>query len=162
VPAGELPSGRYGSPGWLTKRGKAMAKGTDTVTDVPGVIGFNEADYVWENVHEEAPDRLSFDTVGDKLIAEYLGHELVYPEETEPTKWFVVLKWRDNDSTKVVNAGYELRTAYVDVTVNDDGIVTETKDKIPPGTVTRNELVKLVDVDQASPMKSYRIDVARR
>jgi hypothetical protein len=161
VSAGELPSGRYGSPGWLTKRGKAMAKGTDTVTEVPGVIGFNEDDYEWDNVHEEAPDQLVFDTIGDKYIGKYEGHTLIFPEADNTEKWFIQLKFRDNEGLKVTNAGYELREAYVNVETDDDGKLA-TSDKIPPGSVTRNELVKLVPVDQASPMKSYRVDVAHR
>lgn len=138
-----------------------MAKGTDTVVDVPGVVGFNEEDYVWENVHEEAPDQLVFDTIGDKYIGKYEGHDVIYPEAADPSKWFIQLRWRDNDGLKVTNAGYELRSAYVDIGEDDDGKLVTT-DRIPPGTVTRNELVKLVNVDQASPMKSYRVDVAHR
>jgi hypothetical protein len=139
-----------------------MAKGNGTATDTtPGTMGLNEADFEWDNVHEEAPDQLVFDAVGDKYIGRYEGHTLIYPEASDPSKWFIQLRWRDDDGLKVTNAGYELRTAYVDITVADDGSVSVT-DKIKPGTVTRNELVKLVDVDQASPMKSFRVDTARQ
>jgi hypothetical protein len=139
---------------------KEQSNGTEIET--PATVGLNEADYEWDNVHEEAPDQLVFNVVGDKYIGTYEGHTLIFPDEvSEPSKWFIQLRWRDNDGLKVTNAGYELRTAYVDIDVADDGTIT-TKDKIPPGTVTRNELVKLVDVDQASPMKSFRVDTARR
>jgi hypothetical protein len=132
----------------------------------PRTVGYDETQFEWDTIHEEAPDKMSFDTAGDKYIGEYLGHELIYPSPDDPNparaaEWFIVLKWRDPEGTKVTNAGYELRTTYVNVTVNDDGSVAAHEDRIPVGSMTRTELIKLVDVKQQEPMKSYRVDVAR-
>ena len=141
-----------------------MASKTQTPTEdtQPGTVGYDESQFEWDNVHEEAPDQLVFDTLGDKYVGEYSGHDLIYPTPDDPSKWFIQLRFRDMDGTKVTNAGYELRTAYVNVTVDDAGMVVAHEDKIPTGSITRTELVKLVDVDQASPMKSYRVDIARK
>jgi hypothetical protein len=134
--------------------------------EAPGIIGYDETQFEWDNVHEEAPDKMAFTVLGDKYVGEYTGHELIYPQPDDPNpakaaEWFIVLKWKDNEGSKVTNAGYELRTAYVNVTVDDSGNVTAHEDKIPRGSITRTELVKKVDVGQQEPMKSFRVDVAR-
>lgn len=143
-----------------------MAKGTEVAEPVDGAVAIGYADdgYQWDTVHTEAGDQLVFDTVGDLYIGLYAGHEIIYPDPNNPDpdkakKWFVQLKWTDPEGAKFTNAGYELRTAYTETTYGADGqpIVT---DKIAIGSMTRNELKKLVDVDQASEMKSFRVDVA--
>lgn len=142
-----------------------MAKGTEVeeTTDAAVAIGYaDSSEWQWETVHVEAADQLVFDTPGDLYIGIYAGHEIIYPDpEKHPEEWFVQLKWTDPQGAKFTNAGYELRNAYTETTYNDEGRPTVT-DKIPVGTMTRNELMKLVDVDQASPMKSFRVDVAQR
>jgi hypothetical protein len=125
------------------------------------VVGYDSAEYEWDTVHVEAADQLVFDTIGDTYIGVYAGHEIIYPDpEKDPGKWFVQLKWTDPTGAKFTNAGFELRNAYTETTYSDDGRPVVT-DKIPVGTMTRNELKKLVDVDQASEMKSFRVDVAK-
>jgi hypothetical protein len=121
-------------------------------------VAYGEA----EVVHVEAADQLVFDTVGDRYIGIYAGHELIYPDaqKGDTDKFFVQLKWTDPQGAKFANAGYELRNAYVEVTYDSEGRPTVT-DKIPVGSMTYNELMKLVDVDQASEMKSFRVIVAR-
>lgn len=130
--------------------------------------GYDETQFEWDNVHEEAPDQLLFTTIGDKYVGEYRGHELIVPDPATPDEWFVQLKWHDQDGSKVCNAGYELRTAYVELVpdpagmaLDKDGHAFTVRDIIAPGSVTRTELIKLVDVKQATPMKSYRVDVAK-
>jgi hypothetical protein len=141
-----------------------MAKSTEveTVEEAGQVIGYASTDFEWETAHVEAATQLKFDTLGDTLIAKYAGHEIIYPEpEKDPTKFFIQLKWTlPTDEAVFVNAGYELANAFTETTYNSDGVPTVT-DKIPVGTITRVELRKLVDVDQASPMKSYRVDTAK-
>jgi hypothetical protein len=144
-----------------------MAKSTEVADpqDAATAIGYADTgEYRWDTVHTEAGDQLVFDTVGDLYIGIYAGHEVIYPDPNNPDpdkakKWFVQLKWTDPDGAKFTNAGYELRIAYTETTLGSDGqpIVT---DKIPVGSMTRNELKKLVDVDQQSEMKSFRVDVA--
>lgn len=141
-----------------------MAKGAEVAeaTDAAVAIGYEDSpEFQWETVHVEAADQIEFDTIGDLYIGVYAGHEVIYPDpEKDPTKFFIQLKWTDPQGAKFSNAGYELRNAYTETTYTDDGRPVVT-DKIPPGSMTRNELMKFVDVDQASEMKSYRVDVAR-
>lgn len=128
----------------------------------PATVGYKAEDYQWETVHEEAPDQLIFDTIGDTYIGEYVGHDLIYPEgDGAPEKWFIQLRWRDHEGIKTTNAGYELQTTYVEVQTDNNGHVISTKDLIPPHTMTRTILAKLVDVGQASKMKSFRVDTAK-
>jgi hypothetical protein len=139
-----------------------MAKGeVAEVENAATVVGYNSGEFEWETVHVESPDQVVFDTIGDTLIGVYTGHELIYPDpEKDPGKWFVQLRWTIPTGAVFTNAGYELRNAYTETTYDSEGRPTVT-DKIPTGTMTRNELMKLVDVDQASEMKSFRVDQAR-
>ena len=145
-----------------------MAKGDIAeIQDAAQVVGFDPsilADYEVETVHVEAGDQLVFDTIGDLYIGSNAGHEIVYPEaqkvDGDRSKFFIQLKWTDPAGSKFTNAGYELTQAYVEIKYADDGTPTVT-DKIPVGSLTINELKKLVDVDQASEMKSFRVSVAR-
>ncbi len=148
-----------------------MAKGTDVaeIYDAAEVVGYSEADFqefgTPETVHVEAGDQLVFDVIGDVYIGKYAGHEIIYPDQNNPDpikarKWFIQLHWTDPQGAKFTNAGYELRTAYTEITMTDDGRPVVT-DKIAVGSMTRNELMKLVNVDQASEMKSFRVTVAK-
>jgi hypothetical protein len=148
-----------------------MAKGTDVAETVeaPLAWGYSDEEFAQfgeaETVHVEAGDQLIFDTVGDLYIGLYAGHEVIYPNANDPDpikarKWFIQLKWTDPEGSKFTNAGYELRTAYVNVTLTEDGRPVVT-DKVAIGSMTRNELMKLVDVDQQSEMKSFRVAVAK-
>lgn len=144
-----------------------MAKGTEVAQPEDAAVAIGYADspeYQWDTVHTEAGDQLVFDTVGDLYIGIYAGHEIIYPDPNNPDpdkakKWFIQLKWTDPEGAKFTNAGYELRNAYTETVYGDDGAPI-VKDKIPLGSMTRNELKKLVDVDQQSEMKSFRVDVA--
>lgn len=140
-----------------------MAKGTEVANPENAAIATGYADtgeYQWTTVHVEAADQLVFDTVGDLYIGIYAGHEIIYPDpDKEPGKFFIQLKWTDPQGAKFTNAGYELRNAYTETRYDGEGMPVVT-DKIPVGSMTRNELMKLVDVDQASEMKSFRVDVA--
>jgi hypothetical protein len=148
-----------------SRKGNAVAKGTEVaeMEDAAQAVGYADSgEYQWETVHVEAADQLVFDTLGDKYIGVYAGHEIIYPEpDKNPDKWFVKLNWTDPDGAKFTNAGYELRNAYTETTYDSEGRPVVT-DKIPVGSFTRNELMKLVNVDQASEMKSFRVDVASR
>jgi hypothetical protein len=137
-----------------------MAKEVDTV-DTAQVVGYADGDYEWTTVHTEAADQIKFDKVGDIYIGVYAGHEIIYPDalKGDTESFYILLKWTDPQGAKFTNAGYELRNAYTVTTYDSEGRPTVT-DKVALGSMTRNELMKLVDVDQASEMKSFRVDVA--
>lgn len=127
-----------------------MAKDVAPV-DAPQTVGFTDLDNVqWENVHTEQPDQITFDTIGDCLVAIYLGQEVINFEVTDKEgevhpKSFTQLRFMlPGDNPAVVNAGYDLLVAYKDV---------------PRYHLTRTQFLKEVDVGQQSPMKSYRVDV---
>lgn len=129
--------------------------------ETSSVVGYDAAAYEWETVHAEAPDQVVFETPGDCYIGLYIGYEIIYPDpEKDPEKFFIQLKFVDPDGAKVINAGYDLRRAYVSITYDTDGR-PEVKEVIPPQTVTRNTYMKDVDVDQASEMRSFRVDQAK-
>ena len=138
-----------------------MAKAKEIATEgTPETVGYDPSEYEWDTVHTEAPDQLEFTTKGDTYIGKYEGHEIIFTSpETDPDEWFLQLKFSDPDGTKVLNAGYELRTTFVDI--SGEGRSVTGKDMIAPGTVTRIQLRKLVDIGQPSPMKSYQVDTAR-
>lgn len=146
----------------------AMAKGTEMETvEAATAVGYSPAeleamgDFQWETVHTESPDQVVFDEVGDLLVGTYAGHEIIYPDpEKSPFDWFVQLRWTIPTGAVFTNAGYELRNAFTTTVYDNEGRPTVT-DKIDPGSITRVELMKFVDVDQASEMKSFRVDVAR-
>lgn len=112
------------------------------------VVGYNPDDFEWETVHTEAPNQVTLDTIGDTFIGEYLGPEVIkfIDKDGEPAQ-FTQLRYRVHDEIFVINAGYDLLQAYKDV---------------PKGTITRTQLRVLVDVGQPSPMKSYRVDWAKK
>lgn len=115
------------------------------------VVGYTDQEFEWDLVKEESPDQITFDTIGDTLIALYQGMDLITFTEkkkdgTEEDREFWQLRFRLPTGPAVVNGGYELVEAYKDVA---------------PNTMTRTQLVKFVDVGQQSPMKSYRIDQAK-
>jgi len=111
------------------------------------MAGYDPAAFDWDLQHEESPDQIVFDKVGDEYTGLLLGSELIEfdnakGEPQEFTQW----RFRDPGGITVINGGYELNTELA---------------KIPADTMIRIKLMKLVDVGQQSPMKSYRIWTAR-
>lgn len=115
---------------------------------MPDTVGMDESQFEWENVHEESPDQIVFTEIGDTYIGEYLGQEVIdfTDKKTGEADSFTQLRFRDPEGLKVINAGYELLSAFKG---------------IEPGTPVRVRYAKNVDVGQASPMKSYRVDAGR-
>lgn len=110
-------------------------------------MGYTDEGYEWDEVHEEAPDQIVWDTIGEVYIGTYTGQESIDPKDPkDPDKRFIQLKFRDNEGAKVINAGHELRTAFAE---------------IPTGSLVRIEYVKDVEVKQAAPMKSFNVKVGR-
>lgn len=119
----------------------------------------NPDEIQWNIVHEETPDRIVFDEPGDWIVGTYAGHEWITPppvankagemEEQEP---FLQLIFRDVLTSSgetfrlaVTNAGYSLRMAH------ERGAFVE-------NYLHRLTMVKGVDVDQAAPMKDFRVE----
>jgi hypothetical protein len=133
-----------------------MAKSTqvEEVVNVGTTLGLPAENYQWETVHTESPDQVTFDDIGDTFIGEYLGFEVIhFVDRDDLDKEFTQLKWRVGDQHYVMNAGYDLLKAFG---INDAG-----EPAIPLKSICRVQLRTLVDVGQQSPMKSYRVDVAR-
>jgi len=131
----------------------------------PQTLGLPEADYEFDTVHSEAPDQVTFDELNDTFVAEWLGHEIITFENKRKSgdgpnggtmESFTQLKFRVLDQHYVINAGYDLLKAFIDIT--PDGMWTYL---IPVKSIVRIQLMTLVDVGQNDPMKSYRVDVAR-
>jgi hypothetical protein len=117
----------------------------------PGsVVGFDPQAFDWDIQHEESPDQIVFNTIGDEFAGLYLGAETIHFTRTvkgeEVPDEFVQHRFRGPEGIIVVNGGYELNTELA---------------KIAPDTMVRIKLMKLVDVGQNDPMKSYRIWTAR-
>jgi hypothetical protein len=111
------------------------------------VAGYDPSAFEWDLQHEESPDQIVFDKVGDEYTGLKLGSELIQFEDSKgEAREFRQWRFRDPDGLTVINGGYELNTEL---------------DKIPDNTMCRIRLMKLVDVGQQSPMKSYRIWTAR-
>jgi hypothetical protein len=130
------------------------SKDVEKHIDAPVTVGFDDTQFEWTNVHVESPDQITFDTIGDTLVAVYLGQSVIKWTEVdkktleEIPREFTQLRFMlPGDNPAVVNAGYDLLQAYKDV---------------PEGHLTRTQYLKDVDVDQQSPMKSYRVDVGPR
>jgi len=118
----------------------------DTV-NAPDTVGYSADEFEFETVHTEAPDQIVFDTIGDTYIGKYLGQEVIeFETKKGTTESFTQLKFLDPQGGKVLNAGYDLLQAF-------KGIQEQ--------SIVRIQLMKFVDVDQESPMKSYRVDVAK-
>jgi hypothetical protein len=129
-----------------------VAKGSNEVETVvaPEITGYDPDQFVWETVHTEAADVLAFETIGDTLVAEYLGQEIINFEDkrTGDPESFVQLHFKlPNNELVNINAGYDLVQAFKGVA---------------PNTMVRVQYLKAVDVGQQSPMKSYRVDQAAR
>lgn len=147
-----------------------MGKAVDT-TEATEIVGYGADGYEWETVHTEAPDQILFENPGDCYIGLYIGWSLIYvdPDNPKPEKanqWFVQLHFTDPGGAKVINAGYDLRRAYLEQTniretAQDSSVRPDFKEIIPPQSMTRNLYAKDVDVDQNDPMKSFRVDVAK-
>lgn len=113
----------------------------------PVHAGYDDSDYEWENIQEERPDQIVFDTRGDVYTGMYLRSEIItFTDNKGEEKEFTQLNFRDPGGLKSINAGHELREAFKN---------------IPPNSMVRIELKKFVNTGEQSDMKSYRIDVAK-
>lgn len=124
-----------------------MASSKGKTEDVVTSAGYDDTQFEWENVHEEAPTQIILDTVGDKFTGLYTGKELVeFDDNKGEHNEFWQYRFRVSDELLVMNGFYELDIAMKE---------------IPSDSMVRITLIKFVDVGQASKMKSIRVDVAK-
>jgi hypothetical protein len=124
-----------------------MAKAEVQTTDDTSPVGYDPSAFEWDLVHEESPDQIVFDTVGDEYTGLYLGSEVIgFEDKKGDHQEFTQHRFRDPGGITVINGGYELNAELA---------------KIPADTMIKVRLMKLVDVGQNDPMKSYRIWTAR-
>lgn len=134
-----------------------MAKGEvaeiATAATVMGIPDYGE--YDWQTDHVEAARQIGFETEGDTYIGKLV--ELVWidsldEKKAEADRWFLQAKFEDPQGISAINCGYELRNYFAPKGEIDTNKI---------GHIFRIELKRLVDVDQNSPMLSFRIDIAR-
>jgi hypothetical protein len=114
---------------------------------VSSAVSLPDNGFDWETEHIEAPTQITFDAIGDTFIGLYIGQEIVEFEGKRGNKeTFTQLSFLVGDEPYAINAGYDLMRGFKG---------------IPDNTVVRIQLRKLVDVGQQSPLKSYRVDVAK-
>lgn len=132
------------------ERDAQMAKAEVQPTEDTSPVGYDPAAFEWDLVHEESPDQIVFDTIGDEYTGLYLGAEVIHFTRTvkgeDVEDEFTQHRFRDPSGITVINGGYELNSELA---------------KMAPDTMLRIKLMKLVDVGQNDPMKSYRIWTAR-
>lgn len=117
-----------------------MAK--DTATEDP--VTFLPDDSEWETVVEESGEKYVWENVGQQFIGTYREQRTISAEGYEPFDQQVF----DVDGKVVtMNGGYKLREAFAD---------------IPKGSLVRITYVGDIDTGQPSPMKDFRVEVARR
>lgn len=91
--------------------------------------------------------KVVFDTIGDEFIGLYLGMRTQEDEEGKP---YSQIRWSvgEGDATEYyfTNATYGLRQAYK---------------AIRPNTMTRTRYTEDLDTGRPTPMKIFKVDVAR-
>lgn len=126
----------------MTAKNQPNAEERD-IMDAEGTLSLGLNDEEWETEQDETPDRLIFDTIGDEYAGLYLGSEVItYDDPKEGETTFTQLHFWDEESPKVINAGYKLLEAFA---------------KVEPGREARIRYVKDVNVGQASGMKDFKV-----
>jgi hypothetical protein len=120
-----------------------------TDVDETQIVGYNPDDFEWTTVHTEQGDQITFDTIGDTLVAEWLGSEVIEfedPRKPGETQAFTQLAFMlPGDNPAYVNAGADLLTAFKG---------------LEAPLFVRIQYLKDVDTGQPTPMKSFRVDAA--
>jgi hypothetical protein len=128
------------------------------VVEAAQVVGMADVGFEWDTVHVEAARQISFDTDGDVYIGRLVECEWIDPQDPKrPGDLFLQAKFEDPDGVSAINCGYELRSFFAPS--DDDG--QNVIDTAKYGFIFRIERRRTVDVDQASPMVSFRIQQAR-
>lgn len=110
-------------------------------------------EYEWDNVVEESPTQIQFESPGEFIVGEYVKTETIpFVDKTEE-KEFQQIMLRglgigdlEKGTLYGINCGYKLRKA---------------SEQLEPGKVIKVTYVKDVDTGAQQPMKDFKIDVAR-
>jgi hypothetical protein len=124
---------------------KIMAKNEIAKSDdTSGEMAAMDWDSVqWQTVVEEAGLQIVFNAIGDEFVGQFNGARHAMNGDDE----FTILTFRGTDGEAYqTNAGWKLREGFSD---------------IPAGSIVRIKYVKDVETGGPSPMKDFRIDVAR-
>jgi hypothetical protein len=142
--------------------GKSTEVETTTGEVITGeVVGYAD-DFEYETVHTEAADLIQFEAPGDKYIGKWVGWSVIdNPDRTRENKWFIQLHFTDPQGARNINPGYDLRRAFLDVRMDDNGGYLDAKEVVPLQEIYRILYVKDVDVDQNDMMRSFRVDQAK-
>jgi len=124
------------------KTGKAMSR--EEAEKVAAMPEWARQPIEWHTAVQETGDQIVFDTIGDEFVGMFNGPQTAEKEGEE----FTILTFEGTDGKPYqTNAGWKLERAFVD---------------IPTGTVVRITYVKDIDVNQPSPLKDFRVDIAYR
>jgi hypothetical protein len=100
----------------------------------------------WTTVSEDTEEEIKiiFDTIGDEFIGTYLGTRTL----TNNDEQYVQFRFRgsDNGETYFTNGSHSLR----------QGMST-----VRPGQLCKITYAKDIDTGQESPMRSFRVEVAK-
>jgi hypothetical protein len=116
-------------------------------------IGYDDSQFTFETVKDEAGDQLVFEEIGDSYTGEFLGTETITfmkPDEKGELQEesFLQIRFRDPSGPKAINAGYELEKLF-------------TSGDIPVHTIVRLTLANKVDMGRSkNPMLSFRVETA--
>ena len=105
---------------------------------------------MWETVAEGSRTKVQFDTIGDVFTGEYQGTE----EITNPNdgRTWMQYNFRGHSPAELsgelcaINGGFAFRRAF---------------ESVPVGSLVRITFIKTVDTGQPTPMKDFKVEVAR-
>jgi len=122
-----------------------LAKPDNTENDVLAEVDWNKVS--WDTVIQETGDQIVFDTVGDQFVGLYTGKREVTLDDGQK---FTLLTFMGPGMKRYqTNAGWKLENGFLDA-------------EIKRGDIVRVTYVQDIDTGRPSPMKDFRVEVARR
>jgi hypothetical protein len=100
----------------------------------------------WDTVIQETGEQIIFDTVGDAFVGLFTGKREV---EVDGGTFTLLTFMGAGGKRYQTNAGWKLENGFMDA-------------DIKRGDIVRVTYVQDVDTGQPSPMKDFRVEVARR
>lgn len=108
-------------------------------------VDFIPDDQDWETVEEESGQKLAFNNPGEQFVGVYVGTETIHPENGDS---FDQQRFRDDAGTLyAINGGHKLRSAF---------------EGVESGAICRITYMGEIDTGQPSPMKDYRVEIAKK
>jgi|SRR5215472_9641932 len=121
-----------------------LARPDSTENDVLAEVDWDKVS--WDTVIQETGDQIVFDTVGDQFVGLYTGTRQA---ENEGEKFTILTFMGPGGKRYQTNAGWKLESGFLDA-------------DIKRGDIVRVTYVQDVDTGRPSPMKDFRVEVARR